>query len=103
MPVRLLARGRFTRLRVAAVLVLIALAALPASAQEPAAPAPATPRAGAPSFDIDLRAPATVRPLLDEHMELRRYREVSDLDDAELARLMVLAERDVRELVATLG
>jgi translocation and assembly module TamA len=85
------------------VLVLIALAALPASAQEPAAPAAATPRAGAPSFDIDLRAPATVRPLLDEHMELRRYREVSDLDDAELARLMVLAERDVRELVATLG
>ncbi len=36
-------------------------------------------------------------------MELQRYREVGDLDEAELARLMSMAERDVRELVATLG
>ena len=102
MPVRPLARGRSARLRVAA-LVLAALAALPALAEEPGAPAAATRSAGTPSFDIDLRAPATVRPLLEQHMELRRYREVSDLDDAEVARLIVLAERDVRELVATLG
>src|SRR5690606_25785678 len=33
----------------------------------------------------------------------RRYREVSDLDDAEIARLIVLAEKDARELLATQG
>jgi translocation and assembly module TamA len=58
---------------------------------------------GSPSFDIEVRAPAQVRSLLERHMELRRYREVTDLDDAELARLIAIAERDVRELVATLG
>src|SRR6476660_8009199 len=56
-----------------------------------------------PSFTIDVRAPPQVRALLEEHLELRRYREVTDLDDYELARLMVLAERDARELVGTLG
>ncbi len=56
-----------------------------------------------PSFAIDIRAPSSVRPVLERHLELQRYREVADLDDAELARLIVLAERNVRELVATLG
>lgn len=60
-------------------------------------------KAQEPSFSIDVRAPSSVRPLLERHLELRRYREVSDLDDAELARLVVLAERNVRELVGTLG
>ena len=95
-------RGRFLRLRVAAALVLgAALGVPPVQAQQPAPPQQQA--AGGPSFDIELRAPASVELLLDRHLELRRYREVSDLDDAELARLMVLAERDVRELVATLG
>jgi translocation and assembly module TamA len=107
MPVRLVACGRIHRLGAAAAVVVASCCASPALAQDTAAPAsvpgaqPA--RAGTPSFDIDLRAPDSVKPLLEQHMELRRYREVSDLDDAELARLMVLAERDVRELVATLG
>ena len=56
-----------------------------------------------PSFALDVRAPAPVKALLERHLELRRYREVSDLDDAELARLVTLAERNVRELVGTLG
>ena len=56
-----------------------------------------------PAFTLDLRAPDTVRPLLQRHLELQRYRAVSDLDDAELSRLMVLAERDARELLGTLG
>jgi translocation and assembly module TamA len=55
------------------------------------------------SFSIDVRAPSSVRPLLEQHLELQRYRQVADLDDAELARLIVLAERNVRELVGTLG
>ena len=76
-------------------------AAVPAQ-EQPAATAEVLPQAGR-SFSIDVRAPDPVKPLLERHLELRRYREVSDLDDAELARLIVMAERDVRELVGTLG
>src|SRR5947209_6274102 len=66
----------------------------PAAAQEPAATS---------SFDIQIHAPPQVQALLERHLELYRYREVSDLDDAELARLVVVTEREVRELVGTLG
>lgn len=69
---------------------LLACAASPAMAQQPA-------------FDLVIRAPDALRQLLERHLELRRYREVSDLDDAELARLVVLADKDVRELLATQG
>ena len=64
-------------------------------------PPSATPEVNA--FDIVVRAPAEVKDLLDRHIELQRYRAVTDLDDAELARLLVLAERNVRNLVGTLG
>src|SRR5512133_2806544 len=112
MPFRFVARlpGRFRSFGSTVVLALaVALGATAVRAQAPAggpeapaaAPAPAPP--AGPSFAIDVRAPASVTPTLQRHMELRRYREVSDLDDAELARLTVLAERDVRELVGTLG
>jgi translocation and assembly module TamA len=56
-----------------------------------------------PSFNIDIRAPGPLKDLLSRDLELRRYREVTDLDDAELARLVTAAERNVRELVATQG
>lgn len=59
--------------------------------------------AAGPSFDLSIDAPGTVRPLLEQHLELRRYREVPDLDEAELARLLVLAERDARRLLGTQG
>jgi len=95
-------RGRFLSLRLAAVLALGALLVAPPVLGQPAAPDQAQPGAG-PSFDIELRAPEAVRELLERHLQLRRYREVGDLDDAELARLMLLAERDARELVATMG
>ena len=55
------------------------------------------------AFDIEVRAPDAVRELLERHLELQRYRAVTDLEDAELARLIVLAERNVRNLVGTLG
>ena len=45
-----------------------------------------------------VQAPDNLRELLEAHLELRRYREVTDLDDAEIARLVVLAEKDAREL-----
>ncbi|MDB5870134.1 MAG: surface antigen [Polaromonas sp.] len=41
--------------------------------------------------------------MLERHLELQRYRAVTDLDEAELERLVVLAERNVRNLVGTLG
>src|SRR5690606_14978286 len=53
------------------------------------------------AFDLVVRAPDGLRQLLEQHLELRRYREVEDLDDAEIARLIVLAEKDARELLAT--
>lgn len=64
-------------------------------------PSSATPEVTA--FDITVRAPAPVRELLEKHLELQRYRAVTDLDEAELARLILLAERNVRNLVGTLG
>jgi translocation and assembly module TamA len=111
MPFRSIARvrGWFSRKRVAAAIAWAAAVFIaPAWAQEareaPPARAAAQPDAAAgPSFAIEVRAPSPVRDLLERHMELRRYREVTDLEDAELARLIVLAERDVRELVGTLG
>jgi translocation and assembly module TamA len=56
-----------------------------------------------PSFSIEVRAPSPLRDLLERQMELRRYREVADLEDAELDRLMAMAETNVRELAGTLG
>src|SRR3954463_6526856 len=56
-----------------------------------------------PAFDLVVRAPDRLRQLLEQNLELRRYRELGDLDDAELARLIVLAEKDARELLATQG
>jgi translocation and assembly module TamA len=55
------------------------------------------------AFDIAVRAPQGIKELLERHLELQRYRAVTDLDEAELARLIVLAERNVRNLVGTLG
>lgn len=83
-------------IRLLAPLLLAALFLPPAAfGQEAAAPAP--------SFDLDIRAPAPAKDLLERHLELSRYRDVPDLDDAELARLATLAERDARELLGTLG
>lgn len=56
-----------------------------------------------PAFELVVRAPDDLRELLERHLELQRYREVTDLDDAELARLVVLADKDARELLATQG
>ncbi|MBX3653108.1 MAG: BamA/TamA family outer membrane protein [Ramlibacter sp.] len=79
----------------------------PAQIATPPTPRGAVGPANAPAevtaFDIEVRAPAPLRPLLEKHMELRRYRAVTDLDDAELARLTSQAGLDVRNLVGTLG
>jgi translocation and assembly module TamA len=81
-------------------LPVIALAALLAAG----APLRAQEQAGQPAFDLEVRTENRgVRDLLARHLELQRYRQVPDLDEAELARLLRLADRDARELLGTLG
>ncbi len=55
------------------------------------------------AFDLSIDAPEEIRQLLQQHLELLRYRTVSDLSDGELDRLLTSAEQNTRELVATLG
>lgn len=83
---------RHLPLAVAPTALLAAVLALPAGIG-----------AASPSFTLVVVAPQAVRSLLMEHLELGRYREVSDLDEAELARLLALTERDTRRLLGTLG
>jgi len=55
------------------------------------------------AFDIDIQAPAEVQDYLQRHIELQRYRELTDLDAHELARLLAAAELNLQELMGTLG
>ena len=55
------------------------------------------------AFELEIEAPDEIREVLTRHLELLRYRELTDLSDAEMARLLSAAEKDTRELVATLG
>ena len=55
------------------------------------------------AFEIEVRAPDSVRPMLERHNELQRYQAITDLDPSELERLIVLSERDLRELLGTQG
>lgn len=61
------------------------------------------PASQAPSFELRVDAPDEVRPLLERHLQLQRYRAVSDLDTGELERLLVLAREDALELLGTQG
>jgi translocation and assembly module TamA len=71
------------------------------------APEPAQPQAQAEerrSFELEVRSSnRDVRELLQRHLDLLRYREVPDLEEAELQRLLRLADRNARELLGTLG
>jgi translocation and assembly module TamA len=76
-----------------------------ALAQEAPAEALAQPRAAPPAaaFELDIQAPKVLRAILLRHLDLLRYRQVGDLSDLELDRLLQDAEGDARKLVATLG
>ncbi len=85
-------------------LALVIALAMPTTVRAQAQAASAEqPTASARSFTLEIRAPAGQRALLEQHLELGRYREVPDLDAAELERLLVLAERDARQLLAAEG
>lgn len=55
------------------------------------------------AFSVAVQAPDTVREYLERHLEIQRYRQIDDLGATELSRLMVAAEGNARELLATLG
>ena len=55
------------------------------------------------AFAVDIQAPDAVREVLERHLELLRYRELTDLSDEELARLLVAARKNAQDLVATMG
>ncbi|WHZ10579.1 MAG: Outer membrane component of TAM transport system [Burkholderiaceae bacterium] len=87
-------------------LLLLALpgcASLGEGVDSPAAPGNGAPT-GAAAFDIRVEAQdKSLRELIERHTLLRQYQALTDLDDNEARRLMALAERDARRLLATEG
>ena len=68
-----------------------------------AQPVPERATATQAAFVLQIEAPDDVRDLLQRHLELQRYRELTDLEDSELARLLMAAQQNARDLLATLG
>ena len=58
---------------------------------------------GSGAFTLTIEAPAEVKELLERNLDVLRYRELADLSDSELARLMLAADKDARDLLATQG
>ena len=58
---------------------------------------------GPPSFGLEVIAPKDTRELLEQHMELQRYRTLGDLRRSELTRLLGAADANVRSLLGTQG
>ena len=75
----------------------------PAATAPDAAASAATPAEPVMAFTVDIQAPKPVQEYLLRHLDLMRYRSLSDLDDTELERLQIAAERNVRDLLGTLG
>jgi len=82
-----------------ALLLWLALSVVPtAHAQDAATPTP-SPAA----FALRIEAPPKVSAWLQQHLELLRYQDLADLDEAEFKRLLQSADAQARDLLATLG
>jgi translocation and assembly module TamA len=55
------------------------------------------------AFDVEVKAPKDISKYLDKNLELQRYRTLDNLHDSELSRLLGAAEKNARDLLATLG
>jgi len=55
------------------------------------------------SYDIELQIPSEQRKVMEEHLELYRWRGSERMDEAQLRRLVKLAPEQVREFLATEG
>lgn len=100
-------RGWFTRGLYPALVALATAISLAGCGTRPGllpqSAAGATDSAAPPGFTLTVQAPDDARRLLEQHLELRRYQNLTDLDDGELDRLMSMAEADARDLLGTLG
>ena len=56
-----------------------------------------------PAFTLTISAPDDIKTLLERHLELQRYRSLSDLSNDELDRLLDMAKLDANQLLATQG
>ena len=61
------------------------------------------PDQGAQAFTLEVQAPPELRELLERNLELQRFRNLPDLQTSELRRLLVAADANARELLATRG
>lgn len=59
--------------------------------------------AARPAFELRIDAPDDIQILLGTYLDIKRYREVNDLSDNELRRLMQVAQDDARALLGTAG
>ena len=87
-------------LRLWALLLCLAWAGGTLAQAQGAAPSPPPTTA---AFALQIEAPPHVASWLQQHLELQRYKDLADLDDAELQRLLQSAHAQARELLATLG
>lgn len=55
------------------------------------------------AFTINVLAPASIADYLTRHLEIQRFRTLSDLTSSELSRLVGEADTNTRELLGTLG
>lgn len=56
-----------------------------------------------PAFGLTVQAPPPVRPTLERHLDLQRFRSLGDLQPDELQRLVDAAPANARDLLGTLG
>lgn len=73
------------------------------AASDANSPASTTTDVATPAFSLKITAPDDIAPLLERHLDLLRYRSLTDLSDDELDRLIDTARLDVQKLVATQG
>lgn len=77
----------------------------PTASDTPSDPATSTADAASaePRFDVDVQASTELRAFLLRHLELMRFRELRDLEAAELERLLARANENALDLLGTLG
>ncbi|MFZ2219847.1 MAG: autotransporter assembly complex family protein [Rhodoferax sp.] len=86
-----------------AALLLAIPMAVAAQDAPPDPPVSAATVAARPAFELQIDAPAPIRDLLNTYLDIKRYREVTDLSDNELRRLIQVAQEDSRALMGTAG
>ena len=82
---------------------LLAAAQAPETASTPPAEPAARAASTGPRFDLQIETEASLRDLLQRHLELMRYRDLPDLETPELQRLLARAQDNLLDLLGTRG